>query len=62
MAETVNYLSYFHPLSLKIFSFLRLRKSADKGLKNHYIIPRKTPITNDKNTHMKQVYNQQIIN
>ncbi len=21
MAETVNYLSYFHPLSLKIFSF-----------------------------------------
>ena len=41
---------------------LRLRKSADKGLKNHYIISRKIPITNDKNTHMKQVYNQQDIN
>jgi len=41
---------------------LRHRKPADKGLKNHYIISRKTPIANDKNTHMKHVYNQQSIN
>ena len=41
---------------------LRHRKSVDKGLKNHYIISREIPITNDKNTHMKQVCNQQDIN
>jgi len=41
---------------------LRLRKSTDKGLKNHYIISKKTSITNGKNTYKKQVCNQQEIN
>ena len=61
MAETVNYLSCFHPLSLKIFSF-KTSKICRQGFEKHYIISRKTPITNDKNTHMEQAYNQQIIN
>lgn len=40
---------------------LRLRKSADKNLKNYYIVPSKTSRNNGKNTYMKQVCNQQII-
>ena len=47
---------------IKNLFILRLRKSADKGLKNHYIISKKIPMANDKNTHMKRVYNQQSIN
>ena len=31
-------------------------------LKNHYILSNKTAINKDKNTHKKQVYNQQEIN
>ena len=61
MAETINFLSFYHPLTLKIISF-RLRKYADKGLKNHYIISKKTSITNGINTYKKQVCNQQEIN
>jgi len=37
MAETVNYLSYFHPLSLKIFSFKTskiCRQGFEKSLHN----------------------------
>jgi len=30
-------------------------------LKNHYTISSKTAMNKDKNTHKKQVYNQQII-
>ena len=36
--------------------------SADKDLKNHYIIPKKTTINNGKNTYKKQVYNHKKIN
>jgi len=36
--------------------------SVDKGLKNNYIISKKTSITNGKNTYTKQVCNQQEIN
>ena len=61
MAKTVNYLSNSHPLTMKIISF-RLRKYADKGLKNYYIISWKTSITNGKKTYKKQLYNQQEIN
>ena len=52
------------PLRLKLFIrfILRLRKSADKDLKNHYIIPKKTSINNGKNTYKKQVYNHKEIN
>ena len=32
---------------------LRLRKNTDKDLKNHYIISKKTPITNGENTYKK---------
>ena len=51
MAKTANYLSYYHPLTLKIISF--------GGSKNHYIIPKKISIANEKNTYKKQVCNQQ---
>ena len=61
MAETVNYLSSYHPLTLKIISF-RLRKYADKGLKNHYIISSKTSKKGGKTIYKKQVCNQQEIN
>ena len=61
MAETVNYLSYYHPLTLKTFSFMT-SNSVGKGLKNHYIISSKTSINNDKTTYKTQVCNQQEIN
>ena len=32
---------------------LRLRKSIGRGLKNHYIVSRKTSINNGKNTYKK---------
>ena len=41
---------------------LTLWKSADRGLKNHYIISKEASINNDKNTYKKHVYNQQEIN
>lgn len=41
---------------------LKLQKSADKGMKNHYIISSKTSVNNGKNTYKKQTYNQQYIN
>ena len=40
----------------------RLRKYVDKGLKNHYIISKKTSITNGKNTYIEQLCNHQQIN
>ena len=49
-------------LKLFIRFILRLRKSADKDLKNHYIIPKKTSINNGKNTYKKQVCNHKEIN
>lgn len=49
------------PFTKKLF-ILRLRKTAGKGLKIHYIISRKASINNDKITYKKQVYNQQYIN
>ncbi len=59
MAETVNYLSYYHPPDIENLIILRLRKNTDKDLKNHYIISMKISITNGKNTYKKQVCNQQ---
>ena len=49
-------------LKLFIRFILRLRKSADKDLKNHYIIPKKTSINNGKIIHKKQVCNHKEIN
>ena len=40
---------------------LRLQKNTDKDLKNHYIISKKTSITNGKNTYKKQVCNKQKV-
>ena len=40
---------------------LILRKSTDKGLKNYYINPSKTPTNNDKNTFKRRVCNSQEI-
>ena len=37
MAETVNFLSSYHSLILKTFSFMT-SNSVDKGLKNNYTI------------------------
>ena len=51
MAETVNYLSYYHPPDIENLIILRLRKNTDKDLKNHYIISKKTSTTNSKNTY-----------
>ena len=52
MAETVNYLSYYHSPDIENLFILRLRKNTDKDLKNHYIISMKTSITNAK-THIR---------
>ena len=60
IAKTINYLSYYHSLILKTFSF-KTSNSVDKDLKNNYIISKKTSITNGKNTYTKQVCNQQEI-
>ena len=49
-------------LNLLIRFILRLRKSADKDLKNHYISSKKTSINNGKNTCKKQVCNHKEIN
>ena len=62
MAETVNYLSYYHPPDIENLIILRLRKNTDKDLKNHYIISMKISITNGKNIYKKQICNQQQIN
>ncbi len=40
---------------------LRFRYSADKDLKNHYIVSDKTSRNNGKNTYKKQVCNRQRI-
>ena len=61
IAKTINYLFYYHPLTLKTFSFMT-SNSVDEGLKNNYIISSKTSINNDKITDKKQVCNQQEIN
>ena len=61
MAKTVNFLSSYHPLILKTFSF-KTSNSVDKGMKNHYIISNKTSINNGKTTYKKKVRNQQEIN
>ena len=42
---------------IKNLFILRLRETAGKGLKIHYIISRKTSINNDKSTHKKHIYN-----
>ena len=41
--------------------FLDFQKHVDKGLKNNYIISKKTSITNGKNTYKKQVCNKQKV-
>ena len=38
---------------IKNLFILRLRETVGKGLKNHYIISRKTSINNDKSTYEK---------
>ena len=52
MDETVNYQSFYHPLSLKTISF-KTSKPIDKNLKNYYTISNKTSITNEKDTYRK---------
>ena len=52
----------FSSSATETFFFLILEKSAEKGLKNNYIIPNKTSINNDKNAYKRQVCNQQEIN
>jgi len=42
---------------IKNLFILRLRETAGNGLKNHYIISRKTSINNDKSTYKKHIYN-----
>ena len=42
---------------IKNLFILRLRKTAGKGLKNHYIISRKTSVNNDKITYKKHIRN-----
>ena len=49
MTTTVNYLSYYHPLTLKVIS-IRTSVIVEKALKNHYIISNKTSINNGNNT------------
>ena len=44
------------PFTKKLF-ILRLRKTAGKGLKIHYIILRKTSVNNDKITYKKHIRN-----
>ena len=61
MTETVNFLSSYHPLTLKTFSF-KTSNSVYKCLKNYYINSSKTSINNSKTTYKKQVCNQQEIN
>ncbi len=57
MDETVNYLSFYHPLSLKTISF-KTSKIYRQESENHYIISNKTSITNDKSTYRKRFHNQ----
>ena len=47
---------------IKNLFILRLRETAGKSLKNHYIISSKTSVNNGKKPYKKQVYNQQYIN
>ena len=47
---------------IKNLFLLRLQKSADKSMKNHYIISSKTSVNNGKKPYKKQVCNQQNIN
>ena len=61
MTETVNFLSSYHPLTLKTFSF-KTSNSVDKCLKNYYINSSKTSINSGKTTYKKKVCNQQEIN
>ena len=42
---------------IKNLFILRLRETAGKGLKNNYIISRKTSVNNDKITHKKHIRN-----
>ena len=51
-------------LRLKLFIrfILRLQKSIDNRLKNHYISSKKTSINNGKNTYKKQLCNHKEIN
>ena len=49
-------------IKLFIRFILRLRKSVDNKLKNHYISSKKTSINNGKNTYKKQVCNHKEIN
>lgn len=49
-------------IKLFIRFILRLQKSIDNRLKNHYISSKKTSINNGKNTYKKQVCNHKKIN
>ena len=49
-------------IKLFIRFILRLQKSIDNRLKNHYISSKKTSINNGKNTYKKQVCNHKEIN
>lgn len=49
-------------IKLFIRFILRLQKSIDNRLKNHYISSKKTSINNGKNTYKKQICNHKKIN
>lgn len=52
----------FSSSATETFFFLILEKSAEKGLKNYYIISNKISKNNGKTTYKKQVCKQQEIN
>ena len=56
--DCLGYLLCYHPPTQKTFSCQYFEK-ADNSLKNHDIISDKIPTDKGKNTHKKQVGNQQ---
>ena len=62
IAKTVHFLFYYHLSIQKNPSFNTLKITANKDLKNPYIISNKTSINKDKNTYKENVCNQQEVN
>ena len=56
--DGLGYLLYYYPPMQKTFTY-QYFENADNRLKNHDIISDKTPTDKGKNTHKKQVCNQQ---
>lgn len=60
--KTLNSLSYYPSQHRSLLHFNTSKIPVNRVLKNYYINPSKTSINEDKNTHKKQVCNQQKIN